>query len=137
MFTPSVPTRNGPQCPECNEALDWPARDLPDDHILKCPNGHALCSMGDFRLAAREMALQEEFRLTRDGARSHGQHRVPERPVARMPNTASHGTSHESLAGHQRRVTSVCSRLPLKPRPSCRGFASERSAGQCLGEVSR
>tara|TARA_B100000424_G_scaffold139811_1_gene106234 strand:- start:148 stop:555 length:408 start_codon:yes stop_codon:yes gene_type:complete len=99
MFTPSVPTRNGPQCPECNEALDWPARDLPDDHILKCPNGHALCSMGDFRLAAREMALQEEFRLTRDGARSHGQHRVPERPVARMPNTASHGTSHESLAG--------------------------------------
>lgn len=71
MFSPQAPVRSGPQCPECNEALDWPARDLPDEHVLKCPNGHALCSMGDFRLAAREMALQEEFRLTRGSARSH------------------------------------------------------------------
>ncbi|WP_158772718.1 hypothetical protein [Cobetia sp. L2A1] len=79
MFSPSVPSRSGPQCPVCNEALDWPARDLPEEHVLKCPNGHALCSMGDFRLAAREMALQEEFRLTRDGARSHAQHLTPGR----------------------------------------------------------
>lgn len=75
MFSTSIPTSNGPRCPECNESLHWPACDLPDEHLLKCPNGHVLCSMGDFRLAAREMALQEEFRLTRDGARSHAQRR--------------------------------------------------------------
>ncbi|TVU72695.1 MULTISPECIES: hypothetical protein [Cobetia] len=89
MFSPSVPTRSGPQCPECNEALDWPARDLPEEHILKCPNGHALCSMGDFRLAAREMALQEEFRLTRDGARSHAQRRAVDCPATRVPSMNS------------------------------------------------
>lgn len=56
--------RSGPHCPECGVALSWPDR-LPDHHELKCRNGHYLCTMQEFRQAAYEMAMAEEFQLHR------------------------------------------------------------------------
>ncbi|MFC0269251.1 hypothetical protein [Kushneria aurantia] len=49
-----------PCCPDCGVALEWPAR-LPDHHQLYCGNGHYLCTMGEFRLAARELLMAEEL----------------------------------------------------------------------------
>lgn len=62
----SIGSRHGPRCPECHVALSWPER-TSDHHELRCANGHYICTMQEFRQAAHELALAEEFQLHRNG----------------------------------------------------------------------
>ncbi|WP_438767645.1 hypothetical protein [Kushneria sp. TE3] len=58
----STRSGSGPRCPECNVALSWPGR-TPDHHELRCPNGHYICTMQEFRQAAFDLAMAEEYQL--------------------------------------------------------------------------
>ncbi|WP_106477169.1 hypothetical protein [Phytohalomonas tamaricis] len=56
---------HGACCPECKAPLSWP-RHASDHQLLRCPNGHPLCTMKEFRQAAYELALMEEMQLHRN-----------------------------------------------------------------------
>ncbi|QEL10829.1 hypothetical protein [Kushneria phosphatilytica] len=56
---------NGAVCPECGVLLNWPGSQVRDQQMLYCRNGHRLCTMKEFREAARELILQEEISLLR------------------------------------------------------------------------
>ncbi|MCM2130614.1 hypothetical protein [Larsenimonas rhizosphaerae] len=56
-------------CPECGCSLDWPTltSHTPASRWLYCPNNHPLCTVGEFRQVARELALSEEIALYQQG----------------------------------------------------------------------
>ncbi|RKQ97264.1 hypothetical protein C7446_2689 [Kushneria sinocarnis] len=55
----------GACCPECGVPLSWPGTGASDQQMLYCVNGHRLCTMKEFREAARDLLLQEEVSLHR------------------------------------------------------------------------
>ncbi|GHC18725.1 hypothetical protein GCM10010082_07690 [Kushneria pakistanensis] len=65
-MNPTTASRGGPRCPECNVPLSWPGH-TSGHHELHCPNGHYICTMQEFRQAAYELAMVEEFQLHRAG----------------------------------------------------------------------